>query len=74
MHKPAFMVFAMTRLVSLLLRDTVLSREKVDGLMAGLLTSDSAPMGTTRLDDQVNDNNEILGRRYGSELRRDFRW
>ena len=33
--------YAMTRLVGLLLRDVVLTRDEVEGLMAGLLTSDA---------------------------------
>ena len=41
--------FALTRLVGLLLLDVVLSRDEVDGLMGGLLTSDGTPTGTTRL-------------------------
>ena len=46
-HTPSSQGFAMTRLVGLLLRDVVLTRDEVDGLMAGLLTSDWEPMGTT---------------------------
>ena len=50
-HTPPSLGFALTRLVGLMLRDVVLSREEVDGLMAGLLTSNSSPTGTTRLAD-----------------------
>ena len=39
-HTPTAVGLAMTRLVGLLLRDVVLTRHEVDGLMAGLLTSD----------------------------------
>ena len=63
----------MTRLVGLLLRDTVLTRDEVDGLMAGLLTSHAAPSGSTRLGEWLEGNADILGRRYGSELRRNHR-
>ena len=59
--------FALTRVVGLLLRDTVLSRDEVDGLMAGLLTSDGTPTGTTRLADWLDDNSDRLGRRYVCE-------
>ena len=62
----------MTRLVGLLLRDVVLSRDEVDGLMAGLLTSDSPPTGTIRLGDWLKHNGEFLGRRYVSEVRRNY--
>ena len=46
-HTPPSLGFALTRLVGLLLRDVVLSRDEVDGLMAGLLTSGTAPTGAT---------------------------
>ena len=41
-HTPPSLGFAMTRLVGLLLRDVVLTRDEVDGLMTGLLTSHSS--------------------------------
>ena len=71
-HTPAFLGLALTRLVGLL-RDVVLSRDEVDGLMAGLLTSDSAPIGVSRPGDWICDNGDALGRRYVSEIRRNFR-
>ncbi len=72
-HTPASLGFALTRLVGLMLRDVVLTRDEVDGLMAGLLTSHAAPAGTTRLAGWLEDNPDILGRQYVSELRRNHR-
>ena len=60
-HTPPSVGFTMTRLVGLLLRDMVLTRDEVAGLMGGLLTSDSAPAGTTRLDGWLGDNAGGLG-------------
>ena len=71
-HTPPSLGFAMTTLVSLLLRDVVLTRDEVDGLMAGLLTSGSAHTGTTKLSDWLNGEGAVLGRRYVSELGRNF--
>ena len=65
--------FALTRLVGLLLRDVVLTRDEVDGLMAGFLTSDESSTGTTRLDDWLDENADLLGRQYVSEFRRTYR-
>ena len=45
LHTPAVLGFALTRLVGLLLREVVLTRDGVDGLMSGLLTSAGDPMG-----------------------------
>ncbi len=71
-HTPAPLGFALTRLVGLLLRDAVLSRDEVDGLMAGLLTSKDPPTGATRLDHWLNDRWATLGRWYMSKLRRNY--
>ena len=65
--------FAATRLIGLLLRDVVLTRDEVDGLMAGLLTSHAAPAGTTRLAGWLEENPDNLGGEYVSELRRNHR-
>ena len=72
-YTPPSLGFALTRLVGLLLRDVVLTRDEVDGLMAGLLTYDGMPSGATRQNDWLKDSREGLGRRYVSELRRNFR-
>ena len=72
-HTPPSMGLALTRLVGLMLRGVVLTRDEVDGLMAGLLTSHAAPAGTTRLAGWLTGNADTLGRRYVSELRRNHR-
>ena len=73
-NTPPLLGLALTSIVGLLVRDIVLTRDEVDGLMAGLLTSDSRPTGTTHFSDWLNDNANNLGRRYESELQRNFRW
>jgi uncharacterized protein YbjT (DUF2867 family) len=57
-------------LLGMLLRDVLLTREEIDGLMAGLLATDAPPAGTTRLTDWATANADRLGRRYASELGR----
>ena len=37
------------------------------------MTSDCAPTGITTLNSWLNDNGHVLGRRYVSELRRNYR-
>ena len=71
-HTPPSLGLNLTRLVGLVMRDVVLTRDEVDGLMAGLLTSDAAPTGTTALSSWLEDNAHHLGLRYASELRRHF--
>ena len=72
-HMPPSLGFALTRLTGLPLRDVVLTRDEVDGLIDGLLTSRESPTGTTRLSDWLAENGHGLGRRYMSELRRNYR-
>ena len=72
-HTPLRVGLALTGLVGLLMRDMALTRDEVVGLMDGLLTSDEPPTGTTRLSDWLADNGDGLGRRYVSELRRNYR-
>lgn len=50
--------------------DVVLTREEIEGLMAGLLYVDSPPLGTTKLTDWARENASSLGLHYASELKR----
>ncbi len=59
-HTPPPLGYALTRLVGLL-RDVVLRRDEVDGLIAGLLNSDAVPTGTTRLGEWLDENAGGLG-------------
>ena len=72
LHTPASVGLAMTGQVGLMMRDVVLTRDEVDGLMDGLLTSEEQPTGTTRLSDWLKDGADGLGRRYVSELARNW--
>ncbi len=65
--------FALTKLVGYAVRDVVLTRSEIDGLMAGLLVSRSEPAGATRLSEWLAENAKTLGRSYVSELRRNYR-
>ena len=71
-HTPPSVGQTLTRLVGFLTRDMALTRDEVDGLIDGLLTSEAAPTGTTRLSDWLKDGTDGLGRRYVSELRRNW--
>jgi len=50
--------------------DVMITREEIEGLMAGLLHVDSPPAGTTRLTDWIREHGASLGRKYISELAR----
>ena len=57
------MGLALTGLVGSLMRDMVLTREEVEGLMARPLTPGEPLAGTTWLADWLDDNRDGLGRR-----------
>lgn len=50
--------------------DVIITREEIQGLMQGLLCTDSPPAGSTRLTDWAKTHAEQLGKRYASELAR----
>lgn len=72
-HTPPSVGRALTGLVGLRMRDVVLTHDEIAGLMAGLLTSDAPPTGSTSLSSWIDQNADGLGRRYVSELGRNWR-
>jgi uncharacterized protein YbjT (DUF2867 family) len=70
---PPSVALALSRLVGLLVRDVVLTRDEVTGLLDGLLSTDSPPLGQTRFSEWARENAQHLGRRYASELARHYR-
>ena len=63
----------LSRVMGLLVRDVVLTRDEIDGLMTGLLVSEGPPTGRTLLSDWLEENADAVGARYASELRRHYR-
>jgi NADH dehydrogenase len=58
------------RVIGALVRDVLITREEIEGLMADLLHVDDVPAGTTKLTDWAREHADELGRRYASELGR----
>jgi NADH dehydrogenase len=71
-YAPPWLALAAARALSVFLRDVLLTREEVLGLMANLLVSAQPPTATTRLSDWVKSNAHLLGARYASELQRHY--
>lgn len=67
---PRWVGYATGRLLGLIVRDVVITREEIEGLMQGLLATDSPPTGETRLTDWARQHAGTLGRHYASELAR----
>jgi NADH dehydrogenase len=70
---PPAIALGVGRVAGLALRDVVLTRDELEALQAGLLVSHGPPLGRDRFDTWVAENASALGRRYASELARNFR-
>ncbi|MFI5259871.1 MAG: SDR family oxidoreductase [Candidatus Limnocylindrales bacterium] len=68
---PGLALFA-ARLLGRAVGDVLLTREEMDGLMAGLLVSHSTPLGRTGFAGWLTQASPWLGREYLSEVKRHF--
>lgn len=67
---PPALGYAAGWVVGRLVDDVLITREEIDGLMAGLLCVDTPPTGSTRLTTWARSQALTLGRQYSSELSR----
>jgi uncharacterized protein YbjT (DUF2867 family) len=70
---PGVVVLATARLLGLVVRDVVLTRDEISELTSSLLTSHEPPRGEIRISQWLPANAEALGRTWASELDRNFR-
>lgn len=73
-HVPPWLGLAAGRVIGLAVRDEILTRDELDGLMQELLVSRQQPNCPTRFSDWLAENSRTVGRRYTSEMGRHFRW
>lgn len=71
---PASLGIFSGRILGVFLRDVLLTRNELKGLMDEMLTSDQAPNGTTSFSDWLEKNKSMVGGFYSSEIARHFRW
>lgn len=71
-HLPPSAVVALGRALGLLLRDTVITREELGALTAGLLTSGDPPTGRTSFAEWLPAQGDWIGRRYANEVTRNW--
>ena len=72
-HFRPWVALWMLRLIDPIVRDVVLTREEVEGLMANLLVSKQSATGQTEFSEWLAQNASILGTTYTSELERHYR-
>jgi len=67
---PPWAGYLASRFLGWVVKDVVITREEIQGLMENRLYVEDAPLGKTKLSDWVVANRESLGLRYTSELAR----
>lgn len=70
---PALGIF-LGRILGMFLRDVLLTRDELKGLMDEMLTSTQSANGAMRFSDWLEQNQSTIGRSYSSEIGRHFRW
>ena len=65
---PPWFGYAATWAIGCLMRDVVITKDEMEGLMANLLCVDAPAAGATALSEWVRTNASTLGRKYASEL------
>ena len=71
-HLSPGVAYFFTRLWGHLVKDVVVTRDEIRGLMSNLLISVAPPTGKTRLSDWLSQNAATVGTRYASELDRHY--
>lgn len=69
---PPRLALLAAQFLSLLFKDVILTPEEVDGLTANLLVSKEPPRGKIMFRDWLNNNRDLVGVRYASELERHY--
>ena len=70
MSLPPELAYWACRMIGLCVRDFIITRQEIKGLMEGRLYVDGPPLGTTRLSDWIARHKDTLGRSYTSEMAR----
>jgi uncharacterized protein YbjT (DUF2867 family) len=71
-HGSPRLALGLSGLVGKIMRDTLVTRAELAGLMQSLLTSEGPPTGPRRFADWLRENAESVGRSYTSETRRNW--
>jgi len=70
--KPGLALFV-ARLIGYVVKDVVITKDEIQGLMSNLLVSESPPTGQTRLSEWLEQNANRVGASYISDLQRHYR-
>jgi len=73
-HTSPAVGIALGKLIGLFVKDVVLTKDELKGLMENKLTSNQKPNGKMKFSEWLNENSHLVGSRYTSELNRHFYW
>jgi NADH dehydrogenase len=62
------------KIIGLFVKDVILTKDELHGLMQNKLTSGQVPNGKTLFSDWLHENRHLVGTEYTSELNRHFNW
>ena len=71
-HVSPVLTLFLAKLIGYMVRDVVITKDEIDGLMSNLLISEGPPTGHTRLSEWLQQNSNSVGARYFSGLRRQY--
>ena len=71
-HVSPMLALFLTRLIGYAVRDVVITKNEIQGLMSNLLVSKSSPTGQTCLSDWLEQNADRIGVSYISDLQRHY--
>ncbi len=69
-HLRPGLALLIAKFIGYLVRDVVVTKDEIDGLMSNLLVSEGPPAGHTRLSEWLDQNSDSVGTKYVSELAR----
>ena len=72
-HVRPELALLLAKLIGYAVRDVLITRDEMKGLMENLLVSEGLPTGQTRLSEWLEQNAESVGAKYASELKRHYR-
>jgi NADH dehydrogenase len=72
-HVPPAAALTAASAIGRVVGDVVVTREELEGLMAGLVTTEGPPTGTRALTEWLAQNSAVVGTRYASEVSRHYR-
>jgi uncharacterized protein YbjT (DUF2867 family) len=72
-HSPRWLLLTVAQLLSVFLRDELMSADELRGLRDELVATDSPATGTISFKEWIERNRDTLGRAYVSEMKRNYR-